>query len=160
MVWSGTNQLNGVNHVGRSSGYELFSNPVSTYLTPDSTVKRFDGVNGSVLKTTTTSTQPLPPIFYVVMQDSSTQTDEVEITETLQQDGDKKSNKQSLLKVITVKRSASFGDHRKEHASQNNETMLSRSSSSLRREYFTEDHSTQKPKRSKSLKIARDTFKV
>ena len=160
MVWSDANQLNGVCQVGRSSGYELFSNPVSTYLTPDSTVKKFDEVNGSVLKTTTASMQPSPPIFHVVMQDSSTQTNEAEITEALQQEGDKKCNKQALLKVITVKRSASFGDHRKENTLKNDETMLSRSSSSLRREYFTEDHPTQKPKRSKSLKTTRDTFKV
>ena len=158
MVWSDTNQLNGVHHFGPLSRSELFSHPIS--LTAEPTIKRHNAVNSSEIKKPTTLTWPSPPIFYVVTQDSSTQTSDMETMEILSQQEDKKCNKQSLLKMITVKRSASFGDHRKERSAKHDGSILSHSSSSLRREDMIDDHSVQKPKRSKSLKIARDTSKV
>ena len=153
MVWSDTNQLNGVHHFGRLSGSDLSSHPVSV----ESTIST---VNSSEIKKLSTSTWPSPPIFYVATQDSSTQTSDIEIVETSSQQDDKKSNKQSLLKIITVKRSASFGDHRKERPTKHDGGILSHSSSSLRRDDMIEDHSAQKPRRSKSMKIARDTLRV
>ena len=155
MVWSDTNQLNGVHHFGRLSGSELSSHLVT--VTGESTIRRHDTVGSSDIKKRSASTWPSPPIFYVVTQDSSTQTSDMEIMET---PDDKKCNKQSLLKMITVKRSASFGDHRKERPAKHDGGVLSHSSSSLRREDMIEDLSVQKPKRSKSLKIARDASKV
>lgn len=158
MVWSDTNQLNGIHHFGRLSGSELSSHSVS--VTAESTIRRHNTISSSDIKKLSTSTLPAPPIFYVVTQDSSTQTCDMETIETSSQQDDKKCNKQSLLKMITVKRSASFGDHRKERPAKHDGGALSHSSSSLRREDMIEDHSIQKPKRSKSLKIARDTSKV
>ena len=78
----------------------------------------------------------------MIAQDSSTQTDDsVETSHLSQQDNDKKSTKPSLLQKITVKRSASFGEQRKERAQKTDDKLLSRSSSSLKRDEMINDQS-------------------
>ena len=127
------------------------SQPLSSFPSAESTTRGHDAPNNNEISAST-ATWLSPPIFYVVTQDTSTQTDDAEAPQ-LQQDNDKKNNKQSFLKMITVKRSASFGDQRKERTPKNDD-KLSRSSSSLKREEMTNNHSSaQKPKRTKSLKL-------
>ena len=148
IVWSDTNQRNGIRH-SASYGSNL-SQPVSSFLSAESTTKGYDATSNNEIST---STWLSPPIFYVVTQDTSTQTDDTDAPLS-QQDNDKKNNKQSFLKMITVKRSASFGDQRKERTPKNDEKSLSHSSSSLKREEMMNNHSpAQKPKRTKSLKL-------
>lgn len=153
MVWSDTNHLNGFHHFASVNGSNSLSQPVSTFSTAESAIKGHDTVSDSEIRRLSTSTWLSPPIFYVVTQDSSTQTDDTDTAVSSQQDSDKK-NKQSLLKMITVKRSASFGDHRKERTPKNDDKLLSHSTSSLKRDEMTNDLSTgQKPKRTKSLRV-------
>lgn len=156
MVWNDRNQLNGVHHVTSSNGPSLSSSqPTSKFSTTESTTKGHNTVYSNEIKLGA-STWPSPPIFYMVTQDASTQTDDAETLVSSQQDNDKKNNKQSFLKTITVKRSASFGDHRKERLPKNDDksSSLSSSSSSLKKEEITSDYlSGQKPKRTKSLKL-------
>ena len=97
------------------------------------------------------STRPSPPIIFETVQYSSTQANHsVETSNLSQQDNDKKSTKQSLLKKITVKRSASFGDQRKERAPKTDDKLLSQSSSSLKRDEMFNDQS-EVVKRAKSF---------
>ena len=138
--------LNSVHHIAFSvEPPEFSSQPISTYSVANSTTTTgySNSSNSSDLRKP--SSWPSPPIYYVVTQDSSTQTDNITDASFLSKldTNDKKSNKHSLL---SVKRSASFGDQRKERSHKNGERLvLSRSSSSLRRDMknLLDDHSVQ-----------------
>lgn len=98
------------------------------------------------MRNTITPTWPSPPVFYVVTQDSSTQTDDTEVSVSSEQE-------KSSLTTVTVKRSASFGDQKKEHTPQNDEKALSYFSSPLRRKKIFDNQPVKKSERAKSLLI-------